>query len=384
MASGWRHFSDLSERHFLEEYQRLRRGSITRRQFLRATGLALTCTLIPGLVRRPASATGDTKQSVRLGTWPNYHDPEVLKAFTEATGLDVEIEVFGSNEEMLSRLRSGRARWDLFIPTNYTISTYRDLDLIEELDGNRLPNLDMEMENSRFTRPGIIDGRLYAIPRNWGTTGMAFNGDVVSSPPTTWKDFFELAATEASGRTIVHDYQLTAIGNALVSLGYSFNSVDETELAEAEKLLLALKPHLLAVDSDYQAAMRAGDAWLSMCWSNDAAQLVRDVPAIRYQIGADGGEVWTDFYAIPKNAPNKRAGYALLDFLLAPAIASRELANSGAGATDGRVLRLLPDELVKSRISYPDEAALTPLEFGAAVTLTNPLRQEIMARFRAA
>jgi len=256
--------------------------------------------------------------------------------------------------------------------------------LIEVLDQSRLPNLQIARQNPRLTAPGIIESQIYALPRNWGTTGIAFNTRSLSSTPQNWKQFFELAMTEASGHTIVHNYQLTTIGNALVALGYSFNSVVPDELAEVEKLLLDLKPHLLAIDSDYQAAVRAGDATLAMCWSNDASQLHRDLPYIHYRLGTDGGEIWTDFYAIPKNAPNKPAGYALLNFLLDPAIAAKELGSSGAGATDSRVLDLLPRELVENRISYPDDNSLNVLEFGAAVTLTDPNRREIMERFRSA
>ena len=51
-------------------------------------------------------------------------------------------------------------------------------------------------------------------------------------------------------RTIVLDDQLTAVGNALKYFGYSFNSVDEKELADAEKLLIDVKPHLFAITSD--------------------------------------------------------------------------------------------------------------------------------------
>ena len=58
-----------------------------------------------------------------------------------------------------------------------------------------------------------------------------------------------------SGRVMVHDYQLTTIGNALKYYGYSFNSIDPKELAEAEKLLIEAKPHLFAINSDYQPAM---------------------------------------------------------------------------------------------------------------------------------
>ncbi len=74
-----------------------------------------------------------------------------------------------------------------------------------------------------------------------------------------------------------------------------------------------MKPNLFAINSDYQPGMRATDAWLTMCWTNDGAQLNRDMPEIAYTLGTDGGEIWSDFYAIPTSATNKPAGYALLD-----------------------------------------------------------------------
>ena len=54
-------------------------------------------------------------------------------------------------------------------------------------------------------------------------------------------------------------------------------------------------------------AMRSTDAWMTMCWTNDGAQLNRDMPEIKFVLGKDGGEIWTDYYAIPKDAPNKPA-----------------------------------------------------------------------------
>ncbi len=86
--------------------------------------------------------------------------------------------------------------------------------------------------------------------------------------------------SDASGKTIVHDYQLTAIGGALVALGFRFNSLEPAELEKAGDLLMQVRPHLLAIESDYQPAMRTGEAWLTMCWSNDACQMHRDAPEI--------------------------------------------------------------------------------------------------------
>lgn len=247
-----------------------------------------------------------------------------------------------------------------------------------------LPNFSAASESPRFTKEGQIAGKTYAVPKNWGTTGFSVNTKKITKPLASWKDFFDVLQNEADGRGMVHDYQLTTIGSALVSLGYDFNSIKPDELAKAEELLIKVKPHLFAINSDYQPAMRATDAWISMCWTNDGAQLNRDMPELAYVLGKDGGEIWTDYYAIPKDAPNKAAGYALLNYLMDPANAAKEHTANGAPATDSRVLALLPTNVTSNKIVYPEEASLTPLEFGAAVTLTDPSRAEVMARFKAA
>ncbi|MFN3635728.1 MAG: spermidine/putrescine ABC transporter substrate-binding protein, partial [Rhizobium rhizophilum] len=77
----------------------------------------------------------------------------------------------------------------------------------------------------------------------------------------------------------------------------------------------------------------------------------------------------TDYYAIPATAENKPAAHALINHLLHPEIAAREHLVHGGTATDSRVRALLPKEILANRITYPDEAKLTALEFGLAVAL---------------
>ncbi len=386
MTKSYKDNAPISAKQFADELMRLKRGSVTRRHFLGVTGLGVAAAVLGselGLFSTPAYA-GDIGTKMSLATWPNYHDPATFEAFTAATGCAVEVNVFGSNEEMLAKLQAGGAGWDLFVPTNYTISTYAKLGLIEELDLGQLPNYSATTENARFTSEGAIDGKTFALPKNWGTTGMAMNTSKIKAPVTSWKEFFDVTMGEATGRVLVHDYQLTTIGNALVALGLGFNSVKPEDLAKAEELLIKVKPHLFGINSDYQPGMRATDAWMTMCWTNDGAQLNRDMPEIKFILGKDGGELWCDFYAIPKSATNKPAGYALLNFLMDPANAVKEHIANGAPTTDSRVTALLPKEATSNLIIYPDEASLTPLEFGAAATLTDPGRAEVMARFKSA
>lgn len=318
----------MSREKFMAELMRYKKGSVTRRHFLGVTGLGLATSVLgaamPGL-RNAAWAQTDVGDRVVLATWPNYHDPANFDAFAAASGAAVDMSVFGSNEEMLAKLQAGGSGWDVFVPTNYTITTYVAEDLIIPLDLSRIPNYDAAAFDQRFAAPGTVDGTVYAVPKNWGTTGFAVNTNQTGGKTlTSWKDFWDITMAEFSGRTMVHDYQLTTIGAALKYYGYSFNSLDPKELADAEKLLLAAKPHLFAISSDYQPSMRAGDAWMTICWTGDAKQMNRDMPEIVYVLGKEGGELWSDFYAIPKGAPHLDAAYALINFLLDPQVNAAE------------------------------------------------------------
>jgi spermidine/putrescine transport system substrate-binding protein len=220
--------------------------------------------------------------------------------------------------------------------------------------------------------------------KNWGTTGYAVNTSKVTEKMTSWKDFWDLTRDKYSGRAMVHDYQLTTIGNALKYFGYSFNSIDEKELGQARELLLSAKPHLFAITSDYQPAMRNGDAWLTLAWTGDAKQMHKDIPEIVYVIGKEGGEIWADNYAVPKEASNKAGAYALINYLLDPAVNKMEFDFHGSPVADKRVIAMLPAEIASDPIMYPAVELLAPLELGAASTMTNPARAELMAEFKAA
>ncbi len=377
----------MNRTEFMNQLWRWKRGSISRRQFLGTTGLGAAtvalATAMPGLAPRRAIAQ-DIGDRVGLCTWPSYHDQANLDAFTAQTGAAIEVSVFGSNEEMMAKLQAGAAGYDVLVPTNYTILDYVGQGLLTPLDLSLIPNHDPSAHEARYLEPGIVDGTVYAIPKDWGTTGYVINTEVVTENPTTWKEFWDLTMTTHSGAVLVHDYQLTTIGNALKYYGYSFNSIDPAELAQAEELLLAAKPHLFGINSDYKPAMLSGDAVMSICWTGDAVQLRRENPAMAYVLGREGGEIWTDYYAIPSDAPNVPGAYALIDYLVTPDVNAREVLFHGYPTSDARTNALLPAELLEDPIVYPAADLLSPLEYGAAGLITNEARAELFARFKAA
>jgi spermidine/putrescine transport system substrate-binding protein len=380
----------MDQKSFIKTLRSWQNGSISRRDFLGRTGLGVAAAVVasnmPGLLTSSAEAAEQSKIGDRLSlaTWPNYHSPANLENFAKSTGARVSMSVFGSNEEMLAKLQAGGSGWDVLVPTNYAISTYVKLGLIEPLDLSRIPNFDPAGFQQKFMAQGTVDGKVYAVPKNWGTTGWVYDTSKLKARPTTWKEFWALSQGEASGQVIVHDYQLTAIGNALKSFGYGFNSLDPKELADAEKLLIEVKPHLFAINSDIQPSMRSGDATIAMSWTGDASQLHRDNPAMQYVLGKEGGEIWSDFFAIPKSSEHQDAAYAFINYLLDPQHNKLEVLSHGYPSGDKRVDALLPTAMLDDPIMYPAAEALSPLEFGAAATLTSPLRAELMARFKSA
>jgi len=378
----------MDSRDFMKQLWRYKRGSISRRQFMGATGLGLATGVLAGampelLGPRPARAAGELGDRVSIATWPNYWDPANYEAFTKTTG--VQIEIFtGNNEQMLAKMQAGASGWDVIVPTNYVIEDYVKLDLLEPLDLAKLPNFDVKTVEQRFNAAGSVNGAVYAVPKDWGTTGYLVNSSKVAEKMTSWKEFWDLSMDKYSGRATVHDYQLTTIGNALKYHGYSFNSMVPAELDKAEELLLKAKPHLFGITIDYLPAMRNGDAWIAMAWNGDAKVINNERPEMTYVIGKEGGEIWSDFYAVPKGATHRDAGYALIDFLLDPAVNAKEVVAHGYPSPDSRTNALLPKELLEDPIMYPAAELLTPLEFGAAGLVTDPRRAEILARFKSA
>nr|MBA3530639.1 extracellular solute-binding protein [Ardenticatenales bacterium] len=180
----------MDAKSLMEYYRLLEKGRISRRDFLRVTGVGFAATVLAAC-SAPATPTptpgGESQPSGQLGerldltTWPNYHNTENFDAFTKATGVAINVNVFGSNEEMLAKLQAGGTGWDVFVPTNYTIPTYVKLGLIEPLDLAKIPTFDASSFEARFLDASKVpdDPNIYAIPNRWGTTGYLIRRDHV-------------------------------------------------------------------------------------------------------------------------------------------------------------------------------------------------------------
>ena len=93
--------------------------------------------------RSPASARPRraAAEELNLFAWSEYVPQSVLDGFTKETGIQVNYETYASNEEMLAKLLSGAANYDLIQPSEYTIEAMVKEKLLLPLDHAKLPNL---------------------------------------------------------------------------------------------------------------------------------------------------------------------------------------------------------------------------------------------------
>ena len=115
------------------------------------------------------------------------------------------------------------------------------------------------------------------------------------------------------------------LGDALMYLGYSVNSVDEKELSEAKQLVLdKWKPNLVKFDAEgFGKSFSSGDFWLCQGY---AEVICGEVPEekwdsmIDFFIPEDGGPAYLDSMCILKDAPHPGLANDFINFIHNPEV----------------------------------------------------------------
>ena len=187
--------------------------------------------------------------------------------------------VYGSTEEMEAKIRAGNSGIDVVVPSQYAIEGWTADGLLEPLDYSRLPGVDLATGTRCSWTRTFDPGNAFTIPKNWGTTGIAFWTDEVTPAPASWADFFRMAGEDAyKGRFLIVDHQISSMGSAAVAMGYSLNTIDETELNAVADMLIALKPKLFAIRATSSRRCATTTRWRPIAWTGDGVAVVRDNP----------------------------------------------------------------------------------------------------------
>jgi spermidine/putrescine transport system substrate-binding protein len=315
-------------------------------RFASRTFVALGALL--GLVASaPATAAAE---ELNLFGWSEYVPQSVLDGFTEETGIQVNYETYGSNEEMLAKLMSGAAKYDLIQPSEYVVEALVKEKQLVPLDHAKLPNLK-NIGKEYWNQPH--DPKLaYSVPYMQGTVGIVVNTAKVKEPVLGYADVFQ---DKYKGRIVILDDALEIVTWGLATLGLGPDAVTKANLEKVRPVLAKWLPLVKVYDSDSpKTALLNGDVDLGIVWSGEAAILINEEPGkYKYVLPKEGGHMFIDNLSIPKGAENVAAAHKLIDYILRPEVSRKISEEFPYTNPNVEARKLLTPEERGNAASYP-------------------------------
>jgi len=385
----------------VHESQRARvRDALTRRQALLAgaAGLALAgCGGSTGgggggggeeREQQPTVATNaPVEDRLLLANWVDYTDPANYKGYTRRVGPKVTVQGYGSNSELLAKLRAGGSRFDIIAPTGGTLKTMIDQGLVQRLNRELIPN--MGNIPPAFTKTSFDPGNAHSVPKDYGITSFYWLTDKVSEQPRTMQEAFELLRTPKLRSLRVNFLegasQIPPI--ALKALGLSGNSDKPADYDRARDLLLAVKPNVDSINSTFIERASRGDIDFGLGWNGDVRRAItalaeRDREMV-FLVPEDSTEYWVDNWAIPKDAEHPVAAHKWINEMLDPAVAGREM-NYHEYPVPVKGIKGVRRELVEDPIiMIPDETIQRYESFVTTPEIAR-LQEQVYSEFKAA
>ncbi len=323
----------------------------------------------------PAQAGGE----LNLFAWSEYLPQVVIDEFTAETGILVNYEQYGSNEEMLAKLTSGAVAYDLVQPSEYTVEAMVSAGLLQLLDKSQLSNLG----NIGPEYYGLAhDPELtHSVPYMQGTVGIVVNTEKIKEPIASYADVFQ---AKHKGRIVVLDDSREVVGWALASQGLDANDVAPENLAKAKPVLAKWLPLVKVYDSDSpKTALLNGDVDLGVVWSGEGAILINEGGAkFTYMLPSDGAHMFIDSLAIPTTAQNVPAAHAFINYLLRPEVSVKISAEFPYTNPNVEARKLLSPAERANAASYPtgNPKLTTFKDIGAAAAEIDKLFTDMKAQ----
>lgn len=298
----------------------------------------------------PAWAEGE----LHIYNWWGYTSPKVIGRFAQAYDVDVVVDEYQSNEELLAALQAGNSGYDVVVPSDYMVQRLIEKGLLAETKPNRMPNfknLDRQWIDVFWDRD-----RSYSVPYLWGTTALAVDTAAYDGEADTLKVLFEPPPELQSRIGIV---SVDVIWAAWRYLGRPQCSGSAEDLASLRQLLTSAKQHwrLLGEVGLYDSMVR-GDIVLALVWSGMAANVRQEKPTWKYVYPREGFSVWMDNLVVLKDAPNAGNAKLFQNFLMDPEIAALNSAQFGfANAILGSEKFLPADFAAAPEIGIPTDAS---------------------------
>lgn len=267
------------------------------------------------------------KADLYVLNWGDYMDETLIDEFELQYDVRVSYKTVGSNEEMATELKKDNVVYDLMFPSDYMIDKLIQEQLVQPLDFAKIPLLS-ELEiiptlAELYDESGFTE---YIVPYAWGTIGILYRTDTAGLETCLesegWGCLFETDSTYKAG---MYNSPRDAVGAALLYLGYSVNSEDQTELALAEAALTNANFFAWGEDN-LKGRVLDGRLDMALVYSGDFISeyytAIDDDREIDFDYYVpDPTNVWMDAMVIPEIAEHVDLAHTFINFLLEETVA---------------------------------------------------------------
>ena len=307
----------------------------------------------------PAQAAA-AQQTITVYNWGQYISDgsdgylDVIAAFEEQTGIQVNYVTYDSNESMYTKLKTGGTSYDVIIPSDYMVAMLIQEDMLEPLNFDNIPNyqyIDPEFRSLEYDPEN-----LYSVPYTWGNVGIIYNTKYVDSV-TSWASLFD---ARYAGKILMFDNCRDAFAIGESMLGYSLNTNDPNELQDVANLLATQKDLVQSyvMDQIFDKMIRE-EAWIAPYYAGDYLYMVEENPDLAFCFPQEGFNRFVDAMCIPKGCQNKAGAEAFINFLCDPEICGQNLEYLGYSAPESEAKNYMDPELAENAVAYPEEEILT-------------------------
>ncbi len=320
-----------------------------------------------GLACQPAPEDGPKNtpkaaaQAVTLHyfTWSDYVGPELIEAFERQAGVKVVVDTFSSNEELLAKLQSGAAGYDVVVPSDFMVAIMIGQGLLAELDPAKVPNARLLEQN--LQQLPFDPSHRYSVPYLWGTVGIGYDSTVFPTPPDSWSVLWD---PRYKGKISMLNDQREVFGAVLRSMGRSLNTRDPSIIEQAKDRLIRQKPLVKTYASEhYDHLLASGEVVLAHGWGGPVARAMVERPSIKFTVPKEGGTVWADCLVVLKSSAQKDLAMRFINYLMDSSVAAKTSERLLFAAANREARGLVRAEVRSNPAIYPPDSLFTRLEW---------------------
>ncbi|MCI8211183.1 spermidine/putrescine ABC transporter substrate-binding protein [Pseudomonas sp. S25] len=337
--------------------------------------------------------------TVKIFNWTDYFAPDTLTNFQKETGIAATYDTYERNETLDEILKTGHSGYDIVVPSSHFLARQIERGNLQKLDKSQLPNWKNLNPVLLQALANVDPGNAYAFPYLWGTTGIGYNAAKVQAvlgkdmPLNSWDLIFKpenLKKLSQCGVAMV-DSAASVVPIALNYLNLPPDSTNAADYPKAKAALRAVRPYVRYFNStDYITDLASGKICVAVGYSGDVmlaqhqAQQAGKGVEINYALPREGSPMWFDMMAIPADAPNQKAAYAFMNYVLNPKVISG-ISNYLHYANGNEKAEALVEASVHNDTAiYPDAETLSTLFALQAIPADiETLRSQVWAEVKA-